>query len=46
MGSIFEETEAVYACSDLFERRRVLMNQWAAYLSQASDKVVPLVQRG
>ena len=23
--------EAAYACSDLFERRRELMKQWAAY---------------
>ena len=45
MGSIFEETEAAYARPDLFERQRVLMDQWAAYLSQASDKVVPLVRR-
>ena len=26
------KTEAAYARSDLFERRRVLMEQWAAYL--------------
>ena len=26
-------TEAAYARSDLFERRRRLMNEWAAYLS-------------
>ena len=38
--------EAAYARSDLFARRRGLMEQWAAYLSQASDKVVPLVRRG
>lgn len=41
-----DKTEAAYARSDLFERRRTLMEQWAAYLSQANDKVVPLVRRG
>ena len=25
--------EAVYRCTDLFERRRQLMDDWAAYLS-------------
>ena len=40
-----DKTEAAYARSDLFERRRPLMDQWAAYLSQTSDKVVPLVRR-
>ena len=28
-----DKTEAAYARSDLFERRRTLMGQWAAYLS-------------
>ena len=27
------QTEAAYARSDLFDRRRVLMDQWAGYLS-------------
>ena len=40
-----DKTEAAYARSDLFERRRTLMDQWAAYLTQTSDKVVPLVRR-
>ena len=44
--TIPDKTEAAYARSDLFERRRTLMEQWTAYLSQASDKVVPLVRRG
>ncbi len=44
--TIPDKTEAAYARSDLFERRRTLMEQWAAYLSQASNKVVPLVRRG
>ena len=32
-------TEAAYARSDLFERRRRLMDQWAAYLSGAHGQV-------
>lgn len=34
------------ARSDLFARRHGLMEQWAVYLSQTDDKVVPLVRRG
>ena len=30
--------EAAYARSDLFERRRVLMDDWARYLAQGSGK--------
>ena len=33
-------TEAAYARSDLFERRRRLMDDWAAYLSGAPEYVV------
>lgn len=44
--TIPDKTEAAYARSDLFERRRGLMEQWAAYLGQVGDKVVPLVRRG
>ena len=33
-------TEAAYARSDLFERRRRLMDDWAAYLSGARAHVV------
>ena len=40
-----DKTEAAYARSDLFEHRRTLMDQWAAYSTQTSDKVVPLVRR-
>ena len=29
--------EAAYARSDLFERRRILMNDWAAYLAQGAS---------
>ena len=44
--TVADKVEAAYARSDLFERRRTLMDQWTAYLSQTSDKVVPLVRRG
>ncbi len=30
--------EAAYARSDLFERRRVLMDDWARYLAQATEE--------
>ena len=40
-----DKVEAAYARSDLFERRRTLMDQWAGYLTEVSDKVVPLVRR-
>lgn len=41
-----DKTEAAYARSDLFERQRTLMDQWATYLTQADDKIVPLMRRG
>ena len=44
--TVADKVEAAYARSDLFERRRTLMDQWAAYLNQTNDKVVPLVRRG
>ena len=31
--------EAAYARSDLFEHRRVLMDDWASYLDQASPPI-------
>ena len=34
------EVERSYARSDLFEKRRGLMNQWAAFLTGASGKVI------
>ena len=34
------QVEAAYARSDLFDRRRVLMGQWAAYLTRRPAKVV------
>ena len=36
------QVEAAYARSDLFERRRLLMNDWAAYLAEERGKVVTL----
>ena len=37
------KVEAAYARSDLFEKRRALMDRWAAFLSESSAKVVRLV---
>ena len=36
------KVEAAYARSDLFERRRLLMNDWAAYLGAERGQVVTL----
>ena len=36
------KVEAAYARSDLFDRRRVLMNEWAEYLSEERGQVVTL----
>ena len=36
------KVEAAYARSDLFERRRRLMNDWSAYLDAEHGQVVPL----
>jgi hypothetical protein len=35
-------TEAAYARSDLFERRRRLMDDWGAYVGEVRGQVVPL----
>ena len=35
-------TEAAYARSDLFERRRRLMDEWGAYVGEVRGQVVPL----
>ena len=40
---IKDKAEAAYARSDLFDRRRRLMNQWADYLNQELEKTVPEV---
>ena len=39
------QAEAAYARSDLFERRRKLMEQWAGYLAQGRSKVPAVVPR-
>ena len=40
--ALANQTEAAYARSDLFERRRRLMDEWAAYLDGKPAKLVPL----
>lgn len=47
--AIADQTVAVYARSDLFERRRVVMNQWAEFLSgdtAEGGNVVPIRAEG
>ena len=36
------QTEAAYARSDLFERRRRLMDEWAAYLAGERGQVIAM----
>ena len=36
--AVRNRVEAPYARSDLFERRRVLMDDWARYLAQGRGK--------
>ena len=36
------DVERAYARSDLLDRRRVLMERWSAYVTQASAKIVKL----
>ena len=43
--TVRNKVEAAYNRTDLFERRRTLMEQWASYLDGAVDAVVPLVRR-
>jgi integrase len=40
--TIRDKAEAAYARSDVFERRRILMESWAEYLAGESGKVVKL----
>ena len=40
--AVRNQTEAAYARSDLFERRRLLMDDWAAYLDDRRGQVVAL----
>ncbi len=44
--TVRDKTEAAYNRSDQFDRRRILMNQWSAYLGDAGGTVVPLGRRG
>ena len=39
--TVQNSTEAAYSRSDLFERRRRLMDEWAAYLDGENGQVVP-----
>ena len=38
--------EAAYARSDLIERRRRPMDDWAAYLDRGHGQIVPRIPRG
>ena len=40
--TVRDQTEAAYARSDLFERRRHLMDDWAEYLAEPRGQVVSL----
>lgn len=40
---ISNKVEAAYARSDLFEKRRKLMNTWASYLTSSDENVIALV---
>ena len=42
--SVGNAVEAAYARSSLIERRRALMNQWAAYLDEPGGNVVPMAR--
>ena len=44
--AVRDPTEAAYARSDLLERRRRLMDDWAAYLTAEGGKIVPLLRHG
>ena len=39
---VSNKVEAAYMRSDLFERRRALMQQWATYLAYESAQVIAL----
>ena len=43
--TVRDKVEAAYNRTDLFERRRALMDQWASYLDGAASAVVPMVRR-
>ena len=42
--TIGSAAEAAYRRGDLFEKRRALMDEWAAYLDGQPAKVVPLAR--
>ena len=42
LAHVVRGVEGAYARSDLFERRRRLMDRWAGYITSASAKVIPL----
>ena len=45
LAHVVRGVEGAYARSDLLDRRRKLMDRWAAYLSSdAGDKVVPMAR--
>ena len=43
--AVRDKVEAAYNRTDLFERRRRLMDQWAAYLESGGERVVPMVRQ-
>ena len=43
--AVRDKAEAAYARSDLFEKRRKLMEQWAGYLAQGRSEVPAVVPR-
>lgn len=44
--TIPDAAEAAYARSDLFEKRRDLMNRWAAFIAGKAGRVVSLARNG
>ena len=44
--TVRNKVEAAYRRTDLFERRRTLMDQWASYLDGTAGAVVPMVRHG
>lgn len=40
-----DDTEAAYARSDLFEKRRMLMEAWASYLALKDGEVIEMAER-
>lgn len=44
--TIKDKTEAAYRRGDLFDKRRDLMNSWAAYATAKKGDVIPLMAKG